>query len=362
MGSHMKSNWNDDDIVSGQGGTHFKQVETQPNENTAADAAATGRIARVTATDGTTQTGTARIETETTQHSKHGTPREDSWSAQHTHARQEEPRRNRCRNKRLGWGFVAIILCVVVLVVVVAVAVPASDSDDVVDEDVETESTEDESEEDADIEDNSEDETDDTEVVSDTVADDEDTSDDSEDDEEEEEAPTSTPVEEWEQGVMPYLYQTDPQYADIEYCGGTLETQGCGPFALAMVYIYLTGNTDMGPVEMAEFATEYGYATDGSGTEWALISEGCTYLGLTSTSLAAVPAYLEAELEAGNPIICVMDVGTFTDVGHFIVLVGLDEDGNAIIRDSNSEERSHQTWSLDLICDEAKAIWSISLA
>ena len=93
-------------------------------------------------------------------------------------------------------------------------------------------------------------------------------------------AVTSTPREEWRKGEMPYLYQIDPQWADAEYCGGTFAEQGCGPTALTMVYVYLTGDTSYDPAQMAAFSTENGYATDGNGSAWTLMSEGAATLGL----------------------------------------------------------------------------------
>lgn len=174
--------------------------------------------------------------------------------------------------------------------------------------------------------------------------------------------PTSTPQDQWAQGNMPYLYQTDPQWADVEYAGGPLSTTGCGPTALAMVYIYLTGDTSLGPVEMAEFSAENGFAIEGSGTSWTLMTDGAAMLGLSSQILSAVPSQLEAELEAGHPVVCVMAPGTFTDVGHFIVLERMTSDGKVVVHDSNSVERSMRTWSLDLICSEAENIWSLSLS
>lgn len=175
-------------------------------------------------------------------------------------------------------------------------------------------------------------------------------------------APTSTPRDQWRKGEMPYLYQIDPQWADTAYSGGTLAEQGCGPTALDMVYIYLTGNTDLDPAGMAAFATENGYSTEGQGSYWTLMSEGAARLGLSSREAPASAASIQAELEAGRPIICVMAPGTFTEVGHFIVLERMAEDGGVVVHDSNSLERSMRTWSLDTICAEAEGIWSFAAA
>ncbi len=176
-------------------------------------------------------------------------------------------------------------------------------------------------------------------------------------------AVTSTPREEWRKGEMPYLYQIDPQWADAEYCGGSFAEQGCGPTALTMVYVYLTGNTDYDPVQMAEFSTEHGYATDGNGSAWTLMSEGASMLGLSSQTLPAVAGQLQAALEAGHPIICAMEPGTFTRVGHYIVIEGMASDGtHVLVHDSNSVGRSMRVWDLETICAEAQNIWSFSAA
>ena len=176
------------------------------------------------------------------------------------------------------------------------------------------------------------------------------------------ESATSTPSDQWRKGEMPFLYQIDPQYANATYSNGSFAKQGCGPTALSMVYIYLTGNTDKGPLEMAQFAVDNGYSTFKNGSSWTLVSEGASKLGLTSQALSADPTQLKEALEAGHPLICVMAPGTFTQVGHYIVVERLDSDGKAVVHDSNSVERSHQTWDLQLICDEADAVWSMGVA
>lgn len=174
--------------------------------------------------------------------------------------------------------------------------------------------------------------------------------------------PTSTPTSEWARGQMPYLYQIDTAFADETYSNGPMRLQGCGPFALDMVYIDLTGDTSMGPVEMAAYSTAHGYSTDRNGTSWTLIGTGAAGLGLKSETLSASVSSLRQALEAGKDVICVMGPGTFTRVGHFIAIDGLDADGRAIVHDSNSYLRSHQTWDLSLIVSEMSAAWALSVA
>lgn len=169
----------------------------------------------------------------------------------------------------------------------------------------------------------------------------------------------STPRDQWRKGSMPYLYQIDPRYANATYSGGSFARQGCGPSALSMAYIYLTGKTDLGPLEMARFATENGYSTDQNGSSWTLVSEGAKKLGLSVSEVSADPARMREALESGRVLVCVMAPGTFTRIGHYVVVERLAEDGSAVVHDSNSVERSNQTWDLGLICEEASAIWSL---
>ena len=152
------------------------------------------------------------------------------------------------------------------------------------------------------------------------------------------------------------------RYKDYPYSNGTLEKQGCGPTALSMVYIDLTGDTNFGPAEMAAFSTQNGYSTDRDGSSWLLMSQGAEKLGLTSTSVTNTPEAIAEELEAGHPVICVMAPGTFTQVGHFIAIEGLDANGKAIVHDSNSRDRSLWHWDLSTICAQANAVWSFSVA
>lgn len=174
--------------------------------------------------------------------------------------------------------------------------------------------------------------------------------------------PTSTPRDQWTRGQMPYLYQIDPQWSHETYSGGRMRLQGCGPTALCMVYIELTGATDMDPVSMAQFATEHGYATEQNGSSWSLMTDGAATLGLTGKQLTPSESVLRAELEAGRPVICIMSPGHFTSSGHFIAIEKLDADGKAVVHDSNSWARSQKTWDLSTVCSEAASAWSFRTA
>lgn len=172
--------------------------------------------------------------------------------------------------------------------------------------------------------------------------------------------PSSTPKSAWTQGAMPFLYQTDPTWANEPYGGGTIATYGCGPTCLTMVYVYLTGSTAYDPASMAAFSENNGYLDNGI-TAWRLMTSGAQQLGLSSEELPATETVVRDILQNGSPIICSMVPGDFTKEGHFIVLAGLSEDGRVLVRDPNSQERSAQTWELSRVLDQCAALWAFSL-
>lgn len=173
-------------------------------------------------------------------------------------------------------------------------------------------------------------------------------------------APKSTPASEWRAGTMPYLYQTDAQWAQGEYSGGTIAENGCGPTCLSMVYIYFTGSTDYGPLAMCGFAQRNGFGQDGA-TLWSFMSDGAEMLGLNSKELPADATQVVSELKAGHPIICIMGPGDFTTTGHFIVLSGVADDGRIMVHDPNSEARSKQTWDVETILNQCRCLWAYSV-
>lgn len=170
---------------------------------------------------------------------------------------------------------------------------------------------------------------------------------------------SSTPRSAWQLGTVPHLYQTDPAWADEPYAGGTVRENGCGPTCLAMVYIALTGKTDRDPARMAAFSETGGYTVNGM-TEWALMTEGAAQLGLSSRELPADANALTAALEGGEPVICAVRPGDFTTTGHFIVLAEINDDGDLIVHDPNSEERSMQTWDVERVLSQCSNIWAFS--
>ncbi len=170
----------------------------------------------------------------------------------------------------------------------------------------------------------------------------------------------STPVSQWKRGEMPYLYQIDEAWAQEPYAGATISTHGCGPTALSMAYIYLTGKTSLGPVEMSRFSEDHGFV-DAGATSWSFMEEGAQKLGMRSRELPASSDVIMTQLRMGHPVIGCVGPGDFTTDGHFILLAGGDDPDAIEVRDPNSPERSKQRWDLDTIISQARNFWALSV-
>ena len=155
---------------------------------------------------------------------------------------------------------------------------------------------------------------------------------------------------------VPLLMQWDQRWGYKQYAGDLFGLSGCGPTCLSMVAIYLTGNTNMNPAWMADFATSHGYASDGSGSYWTLFSEGGASLGFDVTEIPLDEQRIIDNLEVGNPIVAVVGPGDFTTTGHFIVLTGY-QNGQIKVNDPNSRKNSKKLWDYDQISGQIKDLW-----
>ncbi len=160
-------------------------------------------------------------------------------------------------------------------------------------------------------------------------------------------------------GTVPLFLQWDPMWGYEDYGSSCIAITGCGPTSLAMAGYYLTGDPNMNPKGIAQFAERNGYYEKGYGSSWTLISEGAGKLGLEARELPLVKKKMTDALEAGEPVILAMGPGDFTTTGHYIVLTGLEE-GAFRVNDPNSRENSRKLWTYEQLEKQIRNIWAIS--
>ena len=161
-------------------------------------------------------------------------------------------------------------------------------------------------------------------------------------------------------GTVPHLYQWDERWGYTVYSGTLFGVTGCCPTCMSMVYMGLTGSNDKTPYDMGKLADDMGYMEDYAGTDARFLTEGAPKLGMSCQEMMASADVLESVLQEGCVVICNMDVGDFTETGHYIVATGCDKSGNVTVNDPYSVVNSEKTWDANLIADQAISFYVFS--
>ncbi len=162
---------------------------------------------------------------------------------------------------------------------------------------------------------------------------------------------------ELKEGTIPLFIQWDERWGYESYGTNLVGIAGCGPTCLSMIYSGLTGDTSLNPLEMANFSNSNNYYISGQGTSWNLMTEGAQTLGLTVENGSVDADYILNNLTESSPMICSMYPGDFTYTGHFIVLTGIDSEGNIMVNDPNSNINSEKHWTIEEILPQIRNIW-----
>lgn len=161
---------------------------------------------------------------------------------------------------------------------------------------------------------------------------------------------------------IPHFYQWDRRWGYTTYSSAAFGLTGCGPTSFAMVYQGLTGKDDKTPYDMAKLAQEGGYMAEYEGTSGAFFIEMAEQMGLSCEEMYPDVEAAKSAIEHGHVIIANLAPGYFTQTGHFFVIAGLTPEGQAIVNDPYSVERSSQTWDLDLIVSQSYVMYNYSKA
>lgn len=163
-------------------------------------------------------------------------------------------------------------------------------------------------------------------------------------------------------GEVPRLYQWDSRWGSTVYSSTAFALTGCCPTSLSMVYQGLTGKGDLSPYDMGKRASDGGYETTFDGTDATFLVNEAASLGLSCEALAADADSVRSALEGGAVLICNVGPGDFTDNGHFFVITGIDDEGNLVINDPYSAERSNRAWDVDTVLGQTIGLWAYRLA
>jgi len=156
------------------------------------------------------------------------------------------------------------------------------------------------------------------------------------------------------QYILGYLAGKNDKLGDINIAIG-----GCGPATVSMAISGLLNDNSITPDKIAKIADENGYFTD-DGIKWSFFDFITKKYNLQTKIVSLNQKSIDAVLQKNNPIITSVKAGKFTTVGHIVLIVGKDSDGNYIINDPNSYGRTIKKWSYDELKTEIKSMWEVS--
>lgn len=125
---------------------------------------------------------------------------------------------------------------------------------------------------------------------------------------------------------VPLYFQTD--YPDDRYGTGTIANSGCNMTALAMVATFMTDHVYY-PDEMADYLAHF------LGNHHERLAYGSELLQLSFKRAENVHETLNAVRDGKVAIILKENDGVFTTGSHFIVVYGVNDEGNFLVHDPN---------------------------
>lgn len=160
-------------------------------------------------------------------------------------------------------------------------------------------------------------------------------------------------------------YQID--YPNNSYGNRTIAGYGCGVTSMAMILHYFigdlydeNGNVIDPVIEMAKWSESNGYFIPNYGTNIEFFNAVCEeYLINCETSKTNKDGLINA-LNDGKMVVLLMNPGDFTSSAHYIVIEGIDEQGNLIVADPYSRERSSHTWDMTTVIQQSTSMVVIS--
>lgn len=126
---------------------------------------------------------------------------------------------------------------------------------------------------------------------------------------------------------LTYYSQIDTRWKNIMYSSvgdgsQTIGSSGCGPTSAAMVVSSIKGTIT--PDTMSSLFVKYGYRSANNGTYWSAYRAIADEFNIGYTETSDIQKALDL-LKNNNYVICSVGNGLFTTGGHYIVIVGIEE-------------------------------------
>lgn len=127
---------------------------------------------------------------------------------------------------------------------------------------------------------------------------------------------------------LTYISQVDNRWKDYPYTAigdssQTIGSSGCGVASAAMIIDSIVGNVDI--KELADVFVENGYRSPNSGTYWSAFRAIADEFDIEYQETSNLNTAVE-KLKNNNYVVASVGNGLFTYGGHFIVLVGIEND------------------------------------
>ena len=127
---------------------------------------------------------------------------------------------------------------------------------------------------------------------------------------------------------LTYYNQTDYRwknhmYSSIGDSNQTIGTSGCGPTSASMVVTAIKGTIT--PPEMGDLFVQYGYRSANNGTYWSAFRWVADVFDIGYQECSSLDTAVDLVRNNNYAIVSVGN-GLFTTGGHFIVIVGIEED------------------------------------
>ena len=162
---------------------------------------------------------------------------------------------------------------------------------------------------------------------------------------------------------VPHLFQWDPAWGYAEYSSAPFGMSACGPTAFAMAYQGVTGDGSFSPYDAGVLSWALGYMDEFEGTYAGYLYGASQSFGLLCEALPSDATAVRDALGRGCVIVANVGHGYFSRFsGHYLVITGLDAQGNAVVNDPYSVVNSLKTWDIAFILGETKQLFAISLA